>query len=76
VAWNYPTPATLSRYLAEQTTGIKDPNSAAAAAELAGNLPDSATTDAEMAALLAEVENLSEEEARRLLGEDEQRASG
>jgi acyl carrier protein len=74
VAWNYPTPAALSRYLAEQTTGIKDPNSAAAS-ESVDDLPTPAATEAELAALLAEVENLSDEEAKRLLGDDEQRAN-
>jgi acyl-CoA synthetase (AMP-forming)/AMP-acid ligase II/acyl carrier protein len=74
VAWNYPTPAALSRYLAEQTTGIKDPNSAAAA-ELRSNLqtpppPD----DAQLAALLAEVEKLSDAEAQRLLADEERGA--
>ena len=29
VAWNYPTPAALARYIAQETTGIKDPNSTA-----------------------------------------------
>jgi acyl carrier protein len=71
VAWNYPTPAALSRYLAEQTTGIKDPNSSASA-ELQSRLqtpppPD----DAQLAALLAEVEKLSDAEAQRLLAGDE-----
>ena len=74
VAWNYPTPAALSRYLAEQTTGIHDPNSAPAA-ELQGSLqtpppPD----DAQLAAILAEVEKLSDTEAQRLLAEDERTA--
>jgi acyl-CoA synthetase (AMP-forming)/AMP-acid ligase II/acyl carrier protein len=72
VAWNYPTPAALSRYLAEQTTGIKDLN---AAVDLRKELktpqpPD----DAQLAALLAEVENLSEAEARRLLVDEERKA--
>lgn len=70
VAWNYPTPAALARYLAEQTTGIKDPNSAAVAEQF-GNLetpppPD----DAKLAALLGEVENLSDEEVQRLLADE------
>jgi acyl carrier protein len=74
VAWNYPTPAALSRYLAEQTTGIKDPNSVAAA-ELQKELqtpppPD----DAQLAALLAEVEKLSDAEAQRLLADEERGA--
>jgi acyl-CoA synthetase (AMP-forming)/AMP-acid ligase II/acyl carrier protein len=74
VAWNYPTPAALSRYLAEQTTGIKDPNSAASA-ELHSQLqtpppPD----DAQLAALLAEVEKLSDVEAQRLLADEERGA--
>ncbi len=72
VAWNYPTPATLARYLAEQTTGIKDPSAVESTDELRNTLqtpppPD----DAQLAALLAEVEKLSDAEAERLLAEDE-----
>jgi len=74
VAWNYPTPAALSRYLAEQTTGIKDPNSAAAT-DLASNLQTPPPPDgAQLAALLAEVEKLSDAEAQRLLADQDRTA--
>jgi acyl carrier protein len=73
VAWNYPTPATLSRYLAEQTMGIKNGELPGAAAETNGSHPTEQHTDAELAALLAEVENLSDEEAARLLAEEQQK---
>ncbi len=67
VAWNYPTPATLSRYLAEQTTGIKDPNSPDVA-ELQETMQTPAPPDDEqLAALLAEIEGLSDAEAEQLL---------
>jgi acyl-CoA synthetase (AMP-forming)/AMP-acid ligase II/acyl carrier protein len=74
VAWNYPTPAALSRYLAEQSTGVKDPSSAAPD-DLRNRLqtpppPD----DAQLAALLAEVEKLSDAEAARLLADEERTA--
>jgi acyl-CoA synthetase (AMP-forming)/AMP-acid ligase II/acyl carrier protein len=74
VAWNYPTPATLSRYLAEQTMGAK-PSSSPDNAKSATNgvHPAAERTDAELAALLAEVENLSDEEAARLLAEEQQK---
>jgi acyl-CoA synthetase (AMP-forming)/AMP-acid ligase II/acyl carrier protein len=75
VAWNYPTPAALARYLAEQQAAI-----AAAAADddapphngEANGLAAVAgqATDADLAALLAEVENLSDEEAARLLADE------
>lgn len=58
VAWNYPTPAALSRYLAEQTTG----ETAAAVVE-----PEEEAASDDMELLLAEIENLSDEEAERLL---------
>jgi acyl-CoA synthetase (AMP-forming)/AMP-acid ligase II/acyl carrier protein len=60
VAWNYPTPAALSRYLAEQTCGAK-----------VEATPAEPTTDNDVEALLAEIENLSDDEVRRLLGESE-----
>jgi acyl carrier protein len=74
VAWNYPTPAALSRYLAEQTTGIKDPNSTAATEELANLQTPPAPNDDQLAALLAEVEKLSDDEAQQLLADEERRA--
>ena len=73
VAWNYPTPAALARYLAEQTTGIKDPLTAdstqPSTEQSASNI--TGADDAELAALLAEVENLSEDEAARLLADEQ-----
>jgi acyl carrier protein len=71
VAWNYPTPAALARYLAEQTTGIKDPNSAAVAEQLGNSEVAPPPADAQLASLLAEVENLSDEEVQRLLADEE-----
>ena len=82
VAWNYPTPAALARYLAEQSLGVGEKaeqpaaepatNGAAAAAPL-NSAPEFAD-DAELAALLAEIENLSDEEAARLLAEEHDRS--
>ncbi len=60
VAWNYPTPAALSRYLAEQTCGT---HGVKATTEIAG--------DSDVEALLAEIENLSDDEVQRLLGDEE-----
>jgi acyl carrier protein len=61
VAWNYPTPAALARYLAEQSCGATSA------------LSDSANGDSEpsvdLESLLAEIEHLSEGEAARLLAE-------
>lgn len=56
VAWNYPTPAALSRYIAEQTVARETP--------AASNPQD------ELEDMLADIENLSDEEAQRLLGEE------
>ncbi len=64
VAWNYPTPATLARYLAEQATGH------AAEAPESENSP--ATTDTELEDLLAEIESLSEDQAKQLLSDENQ----
>ena len=75
VAWNYPTPAALARYLAEQslkpaksaetasTNGIAAPQSAVAGSntEQSGAGED----DVELAGLLADIENLSEDEVQR-----------
>jgi acyl-CoA synthetase (AMP-forming)/AMP-acid ligase II/acyl carrier protein len=69
VAWNYPTPAALARYLAEHTLGVKNEDAPAAATN--GSAEAAKHDDAELAALLAEIENLSEEEAARLLSEEE-----
>ncbi|MEM8864713.1 MAG: phosphopantetheine-binding protein, partial [Planctomycetota bacterium] len=62
VAWNYPTPAALAGYLAEQKLGAGEPAAAPA-------MDDPAAADLE--ALLASVEDLSDEEAQRLLAEEE-----
>ncbi len=61
IAWNYPTPAALSRYLAEQSIGKSQPASAEA--------EEAAATDDDMEDLLAQIEGLSDEEAKRLLEE-------
>jgi acyl-CoA synthetase (AMP-forming)/AMP-acid ligase II/acyl carrier protein len=70
VAWNYPTPAALSRYLAEQTTGISEQQPPATEVSPDGSSLSCAPDDAELAALLADVENLSDAEAARLLAEE------
>jgi acyl-CoA synthetase (AMP-forming)/AMP-acid ligase II/acyl carrier protein len=62
VAWNYPTPAALSRYLAEVAGGVAVP---VAASEQGTEQP----SDAEFERLLAEVEGLSESEAQAALTE-------
>lgn len=78
VAWNYPTPAALARFLAEETLGVKreepaertsagaEPKHAASGAAKG----DTAESDAELAALLAEVESLSDADAERLLAQE------
>ncbi|MEM9185487.1 MAG: AMP-binding protein [Planctomycetota bacterium] len=62
IAWNHPTPAALARYLAEQSRPAAD-----AAADAATRAADG---DADIEALLADIENLTDEEARRLLSEE------
>jgi acyl-CoA synthetase (AMP-forming)/AMP-acid ligase II/acyl carrier protein len=80
VAWNYPTPAALARFLAEETLGVKREEVAekpvaaskpahAASGVATGELAD-VESDAELAALLAEVENLSNADAERLLAQE------
>jgi acyl-CoA synthetase (AMP-forming)/AMP-acid ligase II/acyl carrier protein len=64
VAWNYPTPATLARYLAAETTGVGKSHDAQVA-------PTDDAEERRLADLLAEIENLSEDEAARLLTEDQ-----
>ncbi|HEY3392661.1 MAG TPA: AMP-binding protein [Lacipirellulaceae bacterium] len=66
VAWNYPTPSALARYLAEQSFAPAETNGDAENADTA--VPHAG--DERLAALLSEVENLSEEEAARLLAEE------
>src|SRR4051794_21637736 len=70
VAWNYPTPAALARYLAEQTLGINEPS---AHESQASNNAAAAQDDQQLAALLAEIENLSDEEAARILANEQQK---
>jgi len=70
VAWNYPTPAALARYLAEQTLGVQ-PSPHDQPATSFPVLP--AARDQQLDALLAEIEQLSDEEAARLLAEENQR---
>jgi acyl carrier protein len=75
VAWNYPTPAALARYLAEQTMGVASSDATPAPAIKGSNgsaLPP-APNEQELAALLAEIERLSDDEAAKLLA-DEDRA--
>jgi acyl carrier protein len=69
VAWNYPTPAALARFLAEETLGVKRDEPAEAHHAANGTSDD---IDDELAALLAEVENLSDSEAARLLADEQQ----
>ncbi len=74
VAWNYPTPAALARYLAEQSLGVGEAATPPPANVMTSNgapLPP-APNEVELAALLAEIENLSDDEAAKLLA-DEQR---
>jgi acyl-CoA synthetase (AMP-forming)/AMP-acid ligase II/acyl carrier protein len=74
VAWNYPTPATLAHYLAEQTTGISDARSAPGHAIDRADLP-APPDEAQLEALLAEVEKLSDAEAAQLLADEKRRPS-
>ena len=76
VAWNHPTPASLAGYLAEQSakpTKATEP-AATTEEESAPAAPFPAApaapeeSDAEVESLLAQIEQMSEEEARRLLG--------
>jgi acyl carrier protein len=75
VAWNYPTPAALARYLAEQATGsMPTANQQATSSDGIDALasPGQKLADDDMLSqMLAEVENLSDEEAARLLGDGE-----
>jgi acyl-CoA synthetase (AMP-forming)/AMP-acid ligase II/acyl carrier protein len=76
VAWNYPTPAALARFLAEETLGVKrkEPTeSTHAASGVAKNSANGDANDDDLAALLAEVENLSDAEAARLLAEEQRK---
>jgi acyl carrier protein len=76
VAWNYPTPATLARYLAEQSLVRTDTTSQATNGYASSQpteiklLHDHADAG-HLADLLAEIENLSDEEAARLLADEQ-----
>jgi acyl carrier protein len=75
VAWNYPTPAALARFLAEETLGVKRNEPTESKHAASGVAKDSANGDAnddDLAALLAEIENLSDAEAAKLLAEERQ----
>jgi acyl carrier protein len=67
IAWNYPTPAALARYLAEQSLQSAETNGQSAKT---APLPASKPEDERLAALLSQIENLSDEEAERLLAEE------
>jgi len=85
VAWNYPTPAALAQFLAEETLGVKreaveqngrpvaKEHAASGVAKGAANGAPAQEDDAELAAMLAEVEQLSDAEAERLLAEEQAR---
>jgi acyl carrier protein len=76
IAWNYPTPAALARYLAEQSLGVGEaatPPPEHVTTSNGAALPP-APNEAELAALLAEIENLSDEEAAKLLADEERTA--
>jgi acyl-CoA synthetase (AMP-forming)/AMP-acid ligase II/acyl carrier protein len=74
VAWNYPTPAALARYLAEQTTGAGESSTPPPSVMASNGAPlPPAPNEAELAALLAEIENLSDDEAAKLLADEQRR---
>lgn len=66
IAWNYPTPLALARYLAEEVGGVRAAREAAA--DLAAAQPADDESDEQLAALLDGLEELSDEEAEALLG--------
>lgn len=72
VAWNYPTPGTLARYIAEQSLGVTEasPQPTAAVSSNGAPLPP-APNEEQLAALLAEIEKMSDEEAAQLLAEEQ-----
>lgn len=75
VAWNYPTPASLARYLAEETLGVRrtdsgETDAADQDANATAHTSSNGTDDDRLAALLSEIEHLSDEEAARLLAEE------
>ena len=60
VAWNYPTPAALSKYLAQQAGGV---------GEQSDTPVEARATDDAFLQLLAEVESMSDEAAQELLND-------
>ena len=71
VAWNYPTPAALARYLAEQSLGVVESTADSMPVVSSNGAPlPPAPNDAQLAALLAEIENMSDEDAAKLLADD------
>jgi acyl carrier protein len=71
VAWNYPTPAALARYLAEQSLNPAEANGDTTSPAADATTPLTPNHgDARLAALLSEIENLSDEEAQRLLADE------
>jgi acyl carrier protein len=73
VAWNYPTPAALARYLAEQTTGRLQQQTPKLSSVHDHTLGEPDTDRLE--ALLAEVEKLSDAEAVQLLEDEHPQAT-
>ena len=61
VAWNYPTPATLSAYLAKAAAGVSTDAADDSAAPV---------IDDEFNRLLNEIEGMSEEDVQKLLDQD------
>jgi acyl-CoA synthetase (AMP-forming)/AMP-acid ligase II/acyl carrier protein len=74
VAWNYPTPAALARYLAEHSLGAGEERPPSVDASPNGSESASAADAAQLAALLAEVENLSDDDAARLLAKENRKS--
>jgi acyl-CoA synthetase (AMP-forming)/AMP-acid ligase II/acyl carrier protein len=71
VAWNYPTPAALARYLAEQSLDVAEPTPQPAITALSNGAPlPPAPNEEQLAALLAEIEKMSDEEAAKLLADE------
>ena len=68
VAWNYPTAAALSRYLAEEVARAREPQSAEPVDQ-----PRAAESDSDFEQMLADIEALSDEEAEAALREIERK---
>ncbi len=67
LAWNHPTAALLARYLASEAAGPAS-GPLLPADESPGNGSGDGPGDASFEALLAEIENLSDDEARAAMG--------